>query len=30
MTQAYKTKGNRPRLTDASERISALLARQPE
>jgi len=30
MTQAYKTKGNRPRLTDAMERFSALLARQPE
>jgi integrase len=30
MTQAYKTKGNRPRLTDAMERFSALLAREPE
>lgn len=30
MTQAYKTKGNRPRLTDAMERFSALLGRQPE
>jgi integrase len=30
MTQAYRTKGNQPRLTDALERASALLAREPE
>lgn len=30
MTQAYRTKGNQPRLTDAMERASALLSRQPE
>lgn len=30
MTQAYKTVGNRARLTDAAERVSELLRRQPE
>lgn len=30
MTQAYKTVGNRARLTDAAERVSAMLAREPE